>query len=47
MSGFITKVEVEANAAYIISTWGKDFYDLCFTREGTTFLGLLIETGKI
>jgi hypothetical protein len=47
MSGFITKVEVKANADYIISTWGKDFYDLCLRSEGKTFLGLLVECGKI
>lgn len=41
MSGFITKPEVEANAEFIIETWGQAFYDACLQAEGETFLGLL------
>ena len=47
MSGFITKVEVEANKDFIVETWGEDFYIACLQAEGKTFLGLLAELGKI
>jgi len=47
MAGFITKAEVEANREYIVTTWGKDFYDVCLVSEGKTFLGLLVEFGRI
>ena len=47
MSGFITKVECEAQRAYIIVTWGFAFYDACLAAEGKTFLSLLNEWGGI
>jgi hypothetical protein len=47
MSGFITKVEVEANAEFIIATWGNEFYLECLKAEGQTFLSLLIKYNKI
>jgi len=43
MSGLITKVEVEENREFIISTWGEEFYAACLVSEGKTFLGLMIE----
>ena len=47
MSGFITKLECEKNAEFIIGEWGREFYDACLAAEGKTFLGLLMEWGKI
>ena len=47
MSGFITKIEVEANKALIVEMWGVDFYAACLLAEGTTFLALLVEHGKL
>ncbi len=47
MSGYITKKECEENRDYIVDAWGQDFYDACLASEGKTFLGLLIEMGKI
>lgn len=47
MSGFITKVEVEANKEWIIETYGKEFYAACLEAEGETFLGLLVKYNKI
>jgi len=48
MQGFITKREVEDNQEFIIEQYGRDFFDACLAAdEGSTFLGLLIEYGKI
>jgi len=47
MSGFITKVECEANREFLVDTYGEDFYTACLAAEGTTFLALLMEHGKI
>lgn len=47
MSGFITKPEVESNKTFIVETWGADFFDACLQAEGKTFLGLLVELGRI
>lgn len=47
MSGLITKTECEANRDFIIDTWGLAFYNACMVSEGKTFLGLLMEWGKI
>lgn len=47
MSGFITKVECEANKQFIIDTWGEEFYNKCLDCVGQTFLGLLCAEGKI
>lgn len=47
MSGFITKAEVIANETFIVETWGRDFFEICLVSEGKTFLGLLVEFGKI
>lgn len=47
MSGFITKIEIEANKEFIVTTYGIEFYDACLAAEGQTFLGLLIKLGKI
>jgi hypothetical protein len=47
MSGFITKVEVEANRDLIIEAWGLDFYNACLKAEGETFLSLLAKLNKI
>ena len=43
MSGFITKVEVEANESFIRETWGNEFYEACLLAEGETFLSLLMK----
>ena len=47
MSGFITKIECEANRDFIVETWGAEFYAACLASEGKTFLGLLAEFNKI
>lgn len=47
MSGFITKVECEANRQYIVDTWGESFYLACLAAVGETFLSLLVKEGKI
>lgn len=47
MSGFITKIECEANRAYIVETWGVEFYSACLLAEGETFLSLLVKHNKI
>jgi len=47
MSGQITKTECIANREFIQATWGDEFYAACLISEGKTFLGLLIELGKI
>ncbi len=47
MSGFITKAECEAHRNWIVETWGQDFFDACLISEGKTFLGLLVEMGRI
>lgn len=47
MSGFITKIEVEANKEFIVASYGVEFYDACLQAEGQTFLGLLMKLGKI
>ena len=47
MSGFITKLEVQANQKLIVEMWGADFYSACLESEGTTFLALLNSHGKI
>lgn len=47
MSGFITKIEVQDNRDYIVSTWGEEFYAACLQAEGETFLSLLIKFNKI
>ena len=45
MSGFITKVEVEANEEMIVETWGREFFNACLQAEGETFLSLLVKFG--
>lgn len=47
MSGFITKKEVQENRQFIIESYGVEFYNACLKAEGQTFLGLLIQWGKI
>jgi len=47
MSGFITKKECRQNQRFIIRNWGLTFYLKCLKSEGTTFLSLLIQEGKI
>jgi hypothetical protein len=47
MSGFITKKEVAENKEFIVDSYGQEFYDICLKSEGKTFLGLLVEYGKI
>jgi hypothetical protein len=47
MSGFITKIEVEANKQFIVETWGIEFFKLCMESEGKTFLQVLTEFGGI
>jgi hypothetical protein len=47
MSGFITKKEVIENKDLIVKAYGKEFYEICLKSEGKTFLGLLVEYGKI
>jgi len=48
MSGFITKTEVIANAELVKELYGNDVYEAALVApEGSTFLGLLAEMGKI
>ena len=48
MQGFITKKEVEDNQELIAEQFGQEFLEACLTAdEGTTFLGLLMEHGKL
>jgi hypothetical protein len=48
MGGFITKTEVENNEALVRELYGDDVFEAALVApEGTTFLGLLAEMGKI
>ena len=48
MQGFITKKEVEDNRDLIADQFGQEFLEACLAAdEGTTFLGLLMEHGKL
>lgn len=48
MAGFITRNEVSANEQYIRDTYGDEFFQACMeAEEGTTFLGLLVQHGKL
>lgn len=47
MSGFITKAECIACKDWIVSSYGADFYEKCLCAENTTFLALLVASGKI
>jgi len=48
MAGFITKKEVEENRELVIELYGYDVYEAAVAApEGSTFLGLLTQLGKI
>lgn len=48
MQGFITLSEVTQHEAIIVEVWGADFYlACCNAKEGDTFLGLLVEHGRM
>lgn len=48
MAGFIKTAEVKKERDYIVATWGVEFYKAALAApEGTTFLALLVEHGKL
>lgn len=47
MGGFITKRTVVIHTRYIVVNYGLLFYYYCLTSKNKTFLGLLVEKGKI
>ena len=48
MGGFITKSEVMDNAELVKELYGEDVYEAALNApEGSTFLGLLAEMGKV
>jgi len=48
MAGFITRTEIVANKELVIELYGCDVYEAALVApEGSTFLGLLAELGKI